>query len=135
MPPETDSLEPAAIGELEAYVLRLVKSVGRGSVSDILQAARRERRIAYTTISTTLDRLHRKGLVEREKASGKGGQHYVYSDPLDSAVQKEIIARTVDRLVTAFGSSAVSSIYERLDELSAGEVEELRRLVEKKKSE
>jgi BlaI family penicillinase repressor len=125
--------EPAGIGELEAAVLSLVKRLGKGSVSQLLELAKGERRIAYTTLSTTLDRLYRKGLLTREKAKGKGGQHYIYSSPQSTAVQREIVATTVDRLVSAFGRAAVSNIYERLEQLSPEELKEMERMIQRKR--
>jgi predicted transcriptional regulator len=129
--PETG--EQTGIGELEAAVLNLVKGFGRGSVSEILALARNERRMAYTTLSTTLDRLYRKGLLTREMSMGKGGKHYVYAYPENTAVQKEIVTKTIDRLVNAFGRVAVSNIYERLEQLPKEEIDELQDMIEKKR--
>jgi predicted transcriptional regulator len=125
--------EATGIGELEAAVMALVKALGKGSVSEILESAKGGRRIAYTTLSTTLDRLYRKGLLTREKVAGKGGPHYVYACQSGSAIQKEIVVRTVDRLVSAFGEAAVSNIYERLGQVSPEELGELERMVQKKR--
>ena len=125
--------EPASIGELEAAVLSLVKRLGKGSVSQILELAQSERRIAYTTLSTTLDRLHRKGLLTREKATGKGGQHYIYAPPQSTAIQREIVATTVDRLVNAFGKAAVSNIYERLEQVSPEELREMEGMIKRRR--
>jgi predicted transcriptional regulator len=38
-----------------------------------------ERKMAYTTVSTVLDRLCKKGLVKRTKATSRGGAKYLYS--------------------------------------------------------
>jgi predicted transcriptional regulator len=130
---EAEVQEPSGIGELESAVLSLVKALGRGSVSEILARAKSERRIAYTTLGTTLDRLYKKGLLSREMIAGKGGQHYVYSYPESSMIQKEIVTKTVDRLVNAFGKAAVSNIYERLEQLSSEEIDELKSAVEKRR--
>lgn len=133
MSSKSESAERTSIGELEAAVLNLVKVSGRGSVSEILALARNERRIAYTTLSTTLDRLYRKGLLTREMLAGKGGQHYIYAYLEDTAAQKEIVTKTIDRLVNAFGTAAVSNIYERLEQLPTEEIDELQNMIEKKK--
>nr|WP_284536459.1 BlaI/MecI/CopY family transcriptional regulator [Nocardioides sp. T2.26MG-1] len=44
------------------------------SVRDVLSDLERERVIAYTTVMTVLDNLHRKGMVAREKR----GRAFVY---------------------------------------------------------
>ena len=128
-----ESAERTSIGELEAAVLNLVKARRKGSVSEILAIAKNERRIAYTTLSTTLDRLYRKGLLTREMSAGQGQPHYVYAYPQDTVVQKQIVTNTIDRLVNAFGEAAISNIYERLEQLPKEEIDELKRLVERKR--
>jgi predicted transcriptional regulator len=133
MDTEPEGAELSDIGELESAVLSLVKALGSGSVSELLARAKSERRIAYTTLGTTLDRLYKKGLLRRKMMAGKGGHHYVYSYPESSTIQKEIVTKTIDRLVNAFGTAAVSNIYERLEQLSSEEVDELKNAIEKEK--
>ncbi len=133
MPSDSWTGEQATIGELEAAVLSLVKRVGSGSVSQLLEQARGERQMAYTTLSTTLDRLYRKGLLTRTKVKGRGGPHYVYACSNVETIQKEIVTTTIDRLVSAFGKAAVSNIYERLEQLSPEELREMERMIQKRR--
>ncbi len=121
------------LGALEADVLYVLKKFGKASARDVLVELRKGKDMAYTTVSTTLDRLYRKGLLGRETAVGKGGTKYLYTYPENPSLQKEIVTKTVDKLVSAFGSSVVSTIYERLNEVSNGEVEELRRKIDEKR--
>jgi hypothetical protein len=54
------------LGALEAKVMELLwASAGETSVRDAL--SRLPRPLAYTTVMTTLDRLYKKGLLERRK--------------------------------------------------------------------
>lgn len=122
------------IGELEAEVLRVLKNFRRASARIIFEELGRKREIAYTTVSTTLDRLHKKGLVKRDEESGRGGMRYVYVYPKNSTLQKNIAGRMVDRLVTAFGPSVVSSIYERLAEIPDSRIEDLKKRVRRASS-
>jgi predicted transcriptional regulator len=55
------------LGHLEEGVMNVVWSLGEVNVRDV--AARLERPLAYTTVMTTLDRLYKKGLLERRKAA------------------------------------------------------------------
>ena len=57
--------EPA-LGHLEATVLEILWSRGESNVHDVI--ARLQRPLAYTTVMTTLDRLYKKGLLERRKS-------------------------------------------------------------------
>jgi predicted transcriptional regulator len=61
------SVEAAAqsLGPLEATLMGIVWEDGRSSVHEV--CARVERPLAYTTVMTTLDRLYKKGLLERDK--------------------------------------------------------------------
>lgn len=46
---------------------RLWSIDGTATVRDVWEQLRQEREIAYTTVMSTLDNLHRKGLVERRR--------------------------------------------------------------------
>jgi len=54
------------LGPLELQVMEVVWSSGKSSVRDVVE--RLESRLAYTTVMTTLDRLFKKGLLNRYKA-------------------------------------------------------------------
>jgi len=55
-----------ALGKLERQVMEEIWRLGEVSVRDIYKIF--EERIAYTTLMTTLDRLFKKGLLDRRKA-------------------------------------------------------------------
>ena len=52
------------LGPLEEDVMDVVWRLGAGNVRDVVRHV--ERNLAYTTIMTTLDRLYKKGLLDRE---------------------------------------------------------------------
>ena len=53
------------LGFLEKDVMEVLWSGGQWSVRDVVQKL--ERRLAYTTVMTTLDRLFKKGILQRQK--------------------------------------------------------------------
>lgn len=56
------------LGELEAVLMDRLWSIdGTTTVREVWEQLRQERAIAYTTVMSTLDNLHRKGLVERKR--------------------------------------------------------------------
>lgn len=55
-----------ALGPLEITVMEILWLHGDGNVHDVTQHLHRP--LAYTTVMTTLDRLYKKGLLERRKA-------------------------------------------------------------------
>ena len=122
-PPKKKGFE---IGELEAEVLGVLKSMESASAGDVAEKMQANRTIAYTTVSTTLDRLYKKGLVSRTTTAGKTGPKYVYAVASHRGVEKQLVDAAVDRLVDAFGPSVTSTIYDRLSEISPAELERIR---------
>ena len=55
----------APLGHLESCVMDVMWSHGESNVRDVTEKL--ERSLAYTTVMTTLDRLYKKGLLERRK--------------------------------------------------------------------
>ncbi len=63
-------------GDLEAEVMaRVWDHDAPVTVRELLDELRRERAIAYTTVMSTMDNLHRKGLLNRDK----DGKAYRYT--------------------------------------------------------
>lgn len=56
-----------ALGRLESEVMDIVWRHGPSTARDVCGRMTGKRERAYTTIMTTMDRLHRKGLLLREK--------------------------------------------------------------------
>ena len=61
------------LGPLEVEVMEAVWTFGTSNVRDVTKRMQRE--LAYTTVMTTLDRLYKKGLLEREMTD----RAFVYS--------------------------------------------------------
>ena len=51
---------------LEMLCLKALWSLGEGNVSDVRTVVTESKPLAYTTIMTTLDRLHKKGILDRD---------------------------------------------------------------------
>jgi predicted transcriptional regulator len=52
------------LGPLELDVMEVMWNFGASNSRDVME--RMERKLAYTTVMTTLDRLYKKGLLDRE---------------------------------------------------------------------
>jgi len=61
------------LGPLEIHVMEVVWATGECNVRDVVEKL--ERRLAYTTVMTTLDRLYKKGFLDRHKAE----RAFIYS--------------------------------------------------------
>lgn len=62
-----------SLGHLELSLMEILWNYGGGNVRDVTE--RLQRPLAYTTVMTTLDRLFKKGLLERKKCE----RAFVYS--------------------------------------------------------
>jgi predicted transcriptional regulator len=54
------------LGPLEIQVMGVLWAAGECSVRDVVEQL--DRKLAYTTVMTTLDRLFKKGLLDRQKS-------------------------------------------------------------------
>ena len=93
------------------------------AVREVLEDLQRDRQLAYTTVMTVLDNLHRKGMVLREKS----GRAYVYRptrsrESHTAELMEQVLARTSDR------GGALLRFVEQMSEV---EVAELRGALEK----
>ena len=131
MPAGTTSKSVEIIGELESDVLEVLKSKGQATAADVMESLKENRNIAYTTVSTTLDRLFKKRLVERKAMPGPGGTKYLFSLGKDEKLKRKIVESTLDRITSAFGETAYSAIYRRLDSLPEEELDRLKKQVER----
>ena len=55
------------LGDLESAVMEILWSQSNQTVNGVEERLQRNREIAHTTVLTTLDRMHRKGYLTREK--------------------------------------------------------------------
>src|SRR5882757_9816609 len=88
-------------GDLEAVVIdRLWNREGRTTVRSVFEELSAEREIAYTTVMSTMDNLHRKGWLARERQ----GKAFLYWPTLTRA---EYSARLMRDALDAGGNSDV----------------------------
>lgn len=80
---------------LELECLKVLWTLGEGNVKDVREVLTRSRNLAYTTVMTILDRLVRKGGVERHKV----GRSFVYAPLLSQEVLRKL---AVKELVDGF---------------------------------
>lgn len=68
-----------SLGPLEITIMEILWTRGESNVREVVD--RLDRPLAYTTVMTTLDRLFKKGILERRKAD----RAFFYSPSLDRA--------------------------------------------------
>ena len=100
------------LGELETAVMEVLwRHTGPLRVRDVLEALSTQRKLAYTTVMTVLDNLHRKGWVTREldgrayryvaKTGREDAVAQALRELLDSATDPESVLLKFARSVSA----------------------------------
>ncbi len=118
--------------ELEAAIMDVVwtKRLSGFAVSEVVAVLEKRRDIAYTTVMTTLGRLHEKGLLARERE----GKRYLYTPKLSREEFLESTAREV--LDGAVGEHhALAMLVEKVSESSTTELDELEALIQQRRRE
>ncbi len=130
-PSNASSKSLEIIGELESDVLEVLKLRGQATAADVLEALQEKREIAYTTVSTYFGQAIQKTPGREEGTPGAGRNRYLFSLGKDEKLKRQIVESTLDRITSAFGETAYSAIYRRLDLLSEEELDRLKKQVEK----
>ena len=129
--PERDGIPE--LGSLELELMEIVWSRGAGNVRDV--AGKLERPLAYTTVMTTLDRLYKKGLLNREKVE----RAFVYSARMS---REEWERQRAGSLIAKFLSGPhpsrellVSCLLDAVGDHDAAVLDELEKEIRKKRRE
>jgi predicted transcriptional regulator len=110
------------LGDLEAEVMTVMWLCAGGTVKDV--AAKLQRARAYNTVQTTLDRLHRKLLLRREKR----GHAFFYTAAMDRAtyhrgllasVVGDLLPQQREPLLAAFVEIAAADDVKNLERLQS----------------
>ncbi len=118
----------ATLFDLEADIMEAVWSSDWSwfSVSDVRQALLRSRAIAYTTVMTTVTRLHDKGLLRRRR----DGRRYLYRAAYDrEAFLQAMAGEVLDSLEAGSRDAAMALLVDRVARADAGALERLEKMV------
>jgi predicted transcriptional regulator len=119
------------LGELQAEVMEIVWAQGEATVADVVEAIGRRRAVTYTTVLVAMQKLRHKGWLKHRSQ----GRAYVYSprqtrEQVHGGLLKEFLR-------SAFGGDPRLLLSQLLDAqpMSAGELDDLRRLIAQRKKE
>ncbi|KZS64070.1 BlaI/MecI/CopY family transcriptional regulator [Mycobacterium pseudokansasii] len=119
-------MQPRRFGELEAVIMDRVWNHGAAvTVRDVFNNLVRDRQIAYTTVMSTMDNLHRKGWLQRER-TGKAFRYW------PSMTREEHSATLMRDAFDAGGDSdlVLTFFLQQLDDGESARVREaLRRII------
>lgn len=118
------------LGELEREVMEEVWRRGEASVREMHEAF--GERVAYTTVMTTLDRLYKKRLLDRRKES----RAFLYTPRVSREEFERGVAKDmIDSMLGHDGEPALAYIVEAVSERNRELLDELERLVKRKRGE
>ncbi len=122
-----------ALGKLEREVMEMSWRKGEISVRDVYLAF--NERFAYTTLMTTLQRLHKKGVLERRKQ----GRAFLYAPRLSPFEFEQGIARDLIEGLIGQAEDGVepvlACIVDAVSEHDRAFLDALDRLIQEKKQE
>ncbi len=119
------------LGELQRSVIELVWELGEASVHQVRERLGRKKKLAYTTVLTTLQKLEKSGWL-RHRSEGKV---YIYT-PVKT--REEAGAGSVRKFVERIFDGDAVSMFQHLmrdSKLSDEELVELRGMIDKKRKE
>ncbi len=101
-------------------------------VEDVRSSLAAAKEAAYTTIMTTLDRLYKKGFLNRERR----GKAYYYSAKVTRAeMGTNVTKQVIDGLLKTFAEPAISYFVEALGDSDPEKLNSLAALIAKKRAE
>jgi predicted transcriptional regulator len=111
------------LGQLEATVMSCLWSTERPmSVREVLSLVNADRDLAYSTVMTVLDNLHRKNMVLRKKS----GRAWLYVPAASRSVYTaELMEQALD-----FSPDRGSALLRFVEQLPEAEVAQLRRVLD-----
>ena len=113
-------------GELETVVMaQLWANDGQGTVREVVDQLRADREIAYTTVLSTMENLHRKGHLRRERE----GKAFRYNTTLSHA---EHIAGLMREVLSDGEKHTTAVLTHFVDEMSPDELTGLKDVIRRR---
>jgi predicted transcriptional regulator len=102
------------LSTLESDIMNILWKRNPLKVKELYGLLKKKHKVAQTSIAVTMDRLYEKKIVDRKIESGRGGLHYLYyPSKTKQEFEKTVVDQTVNKLIEAFGPTAVSYFDER----------------------
>lgn len=119
------------LGELETAVMEILWRTPDLTVVQVEERLQQRRQIAHTTVLTTLDRMHRKGYLTREKK----GKAFSYSPRYTrEEFERHLTQEVMEALLGQFTQPALSAFVD-LVATDAGKLDQLEAMIRAKRQE
>jgi len=118
------ALQP--LGKLETALMRIVWQHPSVTAREVCERMLAGRERAYTTVMTTLDRLHRKGVLERRK----DGMAWRYEARLSRVeFERGLADQLAAKILADHGDTALSAFVDAVEQADQSLLDELQRLI------
>ena len=121
----------AILGPLEQEVMDVSWRLGDATVRDVHDELSNGRRIAYTTVMTTMTRLAAKGLLQRDTA---GLAHRYRPAVSRDNYARSAVGEVLSWLLERYPEPAASYLADVVDDMDVVGLQELREAVERRRS-
>lgn len=121
-------MKSKALTEVELELMNILWKKGEGTVNDVLAELPKNRKLAYTSVSTILRILEQKGILQARKE----GRGHVYVPKLSKPVFE---AKMIKYMTTKIFDGAPLALVRQLldvEDLSSDDLKEIQKLLEAK---
>lgn len=116
------------LSPLEQETMNIVWELKQCSIRDVVEQFNREKKLAYTTVSTLLQRLFEKGLVTKNNHNAV----IFYTPKVSKELYSKKMARSFFRtFMSSFGETAIVSFAESIDKLPKDKKDYLLQLLDR----
>ena len=116
------------LSPLEQEAMNIVWELKECSIRDVVEKFNQEKKLAYTTVATLLQRLFEKGLVNRNNHN----TILSYTPKISKDIYGKKMAKSfIQTFMSSFGEAAIVSFAESIDKLPKDKKDYLLRLLEK----
>ncbi len=114
------------LDDLQLKIMKVLWHLGEASVGQIQEVLKAERAFAITTISTVLQRLHKRDIVSYHKE----GRQYIYKAEIsEKETQHSMTNSLVEQLFGGKSSVLVNHLLEA-DSFETAELDQLKKMIE-----
>jgi BlaI family transcriptional regulator, penicillinase repressor len=116
------------LSDIQLLLMRALWDAGRATTAEVHERVGKPRSLAYTTISTLLTRLEKRGLLKSVKEQGERVFRPLVTE---SAVTRSMVSSLVETLFRGDPSALVSHLVKEKD-LDTDDIEAVRKLLAKR---
>lgn len=107
-------MKSTSLGKLEQQIMDIAWEQKNCSARDVLTELEKEKKLAYTTVATILQRLYDKGLLSRKEST----VGHIYSPKVSRENYTKNVAKSfIKNLISSFGDTAIASFADSIDKL------------------